>query len=172
MGLILILLPAVYALADAFAGGSLGQWAKRLDDKLPGRAAFWGALLGALVGFLTLGPWGAAMGLVWLIYRTPGWRGFGGSATPVGAKEVVGTLLRHMLALLALLPVYWAGKDVLTGGLYLLAYALGATALAIHYGNANRKAQQLGQPIDAGLNTKIELFRGALFGVAVALALG
>lgn len=164
-----LIVPA-YAVADAYAGGSLGAWAKKLDDKLPGRAAFWGALLGALVGFLTLGPWGAAMGLVWLIYRTPGWRVFGGSATPVGAKEVVGTLLRHMLALLALLPVYWAGKDVLTGALAFGGYAVIATLLAAIYGQANRKAQQAGEPIDPADNMRVEIARGLCFGVATIIA--
>lgn len=165
-----LLIPA-YAVADSWAGGSLGRAAKRLDEKLPGRAAFWGALLAAVVGFLTIGPWAAAVGLAWLIYRSPGWRVFGGSATPEGAAQIMGTLLRHAMALLALLPVYWAGRPILIGVIAFGAYALAATMLAVSYGAANRRARMAAEPIDPGLNTKVELIRGALFGGAVAASL-
>lgn len=166
----LLLVPA-YAVADAFAGGSLGGWAKRLDDKLPGRAAFWGALLVALVGLLAIGPWGAAIGLVWLIYRTPGWRIFGGSATPVGIDEIAGTLARHMIALLALVVVYWAKGPLAPAAMIFVAYAVFATILAAWYGQRKADAFHRGEPIREADNTTVEVFRGAAFGAAVAAVL-
>lgn len=170
MSATLFALVPLYALADSFAGGSLGSKAKALDEKLPGRAAFWGAVVCAVAGWLAGGPWCAAVALAWLIYRSPGWKVFGGSATPVGAKEIAGTFARHLLALLAVLPVYWAHKDVVMAAGWFGLFAVAATSLSVAYGELNREAGERGEPIDPGVNTKIELARGAAFGLAVALS--
>lgn len=165
------LLPVAYALADSFAGGSLGKAAKALDEKLPGRAAFWGALLCAGLGFLSAGVHGALMGLVWLIYRTIPWKVFGGSATPVGTREIAGTFARHLIAMLAVVVVFWAGKPVLPAALLFGWFALMATGLAIGYGQFNLGAQRRRVPIPKGVNTFVEIARGFCFGLAVAFSL-
>ena len=104
-----VLLAAVYAFADRFAGGG---W-PALDDKLPGRAAFWGAILGAAAGFVLIGPAGALMGLAWLIWRTPAWKLIpGSSATPRTPKEIAATFLRHAIPIPLSIPVaIWTGHD-------------------------------------------------------------
>lgn len=169
MSATLFALVPLYAVADSFAGGSLGSKAKALDERLPGRAAFWGALLCAGAGWLLAGVPGALMGLVWLIYRSPGWKVFGGSATPVGARAIAGTFARHLLAMLALPVVFWAGKSVALGAIAFMAYAISSTAVAIWYAERVEEAAERGEPIDPDDNRFLELFRGALFGLATAV---
>ena len=162
---------SVCALADSFAGGSLGKKAKALDEAIPGRAAFWGAVLIALVGVLAFGVWGAAMGLVWLIYRTPDWDIFGGSATPVTPKEIAGTLARHAIALLAAPVALFAGRSLIVAAVAFGLFAVAATLLAVAYSRANLHAQRVNEAIDPMKNRLVELSRGAAFGVAVAASL-
>jgi hypothetical protein len=166
--LAIAVLAVAYALADRFAGGG---WPE-LDKKLLGRAAFWGALVCAGLGFLMLGLGGALGGLAWLIYRTPGWRVFGGSATPVGAREIAGTFARHLIAApLVALVAYWAGHEPLKAAICMGAFAAVGTVLAVQYGAANEAAANAGQFINKRINERLELIRGAAFGVALALAI-
>lgn len=161
-------LALAYALADRFAGGG---WPE-LDKRLPGRSVFWAALVCAGLGYLMLGLGGALGGLAWFIYRTPGWKVFGGSATPVGRREVLGTLARHLIALpLVVGAAHFAGVAPLYPAVLMGAYAVVATALAVSYGRANAAAAGSWQSIDPALNNALELARGAAFGVALALAL-
>lgn len=168
---LLFLLPVAYGLADSFAGGSLGAKAKALDDKLPGRAAFWGALLCAGLGYLSAGVPGALMGLVWLIWRTPTWDVFGGDATPVGVKEIAGTFARHLIAMLGVVTAYWAHNDVVMSAMAFVAFAAGATFLACWYTGRNMDAAEAGEPIDPKDNRFLELCRGVLFGLAAVASL-
>jgi hypothetical protein len=166
----ILLIPA-YAVADAWAGGSLGAWAKRLDDKLPGRAAFWAGLLVALAtGALCAWP-AAFVGFIWWLYRIVPPKTLGGSATPVGGRQVRATLIRHLLPLVALAGVYWAGRDLSRALLGFIGYGLAATALAAWYGQRNEDAKDEGRPISLSDNRAVELARGGLFGLAVAVSL-
>lgn len=157
----LIALGVAYALADRFAGGG---W-PALDAKLPGRAAFWGALAASLVGFLIFGGVGALLGLAWLIYRTPGWKVFGGALNPAN-KEILGTFLRHAIAAPAVaLVAYWGGGNPALAAMGMIAYAAIATALARWY------ATQLEEGKDPGVYTYVELARGLMFGLLAGVAI-
>lgn len=164
----LIVLAIIYSLADRFAGGG---W-PALDDKLPGRGAFWGAVLGAGAGFLLCGPAGALLGLVWLVWRTPGWRVIpGASATPRTAKEVGATFVRHAIPILLAFPVaIWTGHDPARVASLMVVFALAATALAAMYGKLTAAPDADGEDA-AKANNLIELSRGAAFGLCAAVAL-
>lgn len=153
-----LLLVPLYAVADRFAGGG---W-PALDAKLPGRAAFWGALACAGAGYLLAGAYGALMGLAFLIWRTPGWDIFGGSMTPTTAKGYVGTFLRHLIAApCAAAAAYWTAGNPLLAGAAFGGFAGVAILLAAAYGARNASG-------DVGnMNAFIELARGAAFGAAV-----
>lgn len=156
-----------YALADRFAGGG---W-PALDAKLPGRAAFWGALACAGIGFAFAGLYGLLMGVTFLAWRTPGWDVIpGGSITPKDAKGYLGTFLRHLLipVILGVCVATWTRHDRLIVALSFAGFALGATLLAAWLGKEEAKAKEAGKPF-GDQNTFVELARGALFGLAVAI---
>lgn len=165
--LVLVPLVLVYAAADRFAGGG----APRLDAKLPGRAAFWGALVAALLGWFLLGRYGVLCAGAWLIWRTPAWDVFGGSMTPKTSGQIAGTFLRHFVLIVPLgaLAAYFTDRDPLTGAAPFAAFAVFATLLAVWYGRAEAKAIRNGEPI-GNQNVVVELLRGAAFGVAVVVA--
>lgn len=160
-------LAVAYGAADRFAGGG---WPE-LDDKLPGRSVFWAALVCAGLGWLVLGLAGALGAFGWFLYRTPGWRVFGGSATPVSSREIAGTFARHALIVpLVALAAYFSERGLKAPVFWMLAYAVGATLLAFQYGRENQAATEAGKPIDPSINAKLEKARGALFGLALAFA--
>ena len=160
-----VFLILVYALADRFAGGG---WPK-LDDKLPGRGAFWGALVGAGIGWLTLGVFGAVAGLAWLIWRTPAWAIFGGSMAPRTVPKLLGTVARHAIVIpLLALAAYWGGYDPLIAAVLAGVFAIGATALAVYLAFEVSVAEAKGVSLGSQ-NTHVELARGALFGSIVGL---
>lgn len=148
--MIWLLVPA-YALADRFAGGG---W-PALDDKLPGRAAFWAAIACAALGWLAAGLWGLLAALAWLIYRTPAWAIFGGRIDPRGARQIAGTFLRHAIAIPGLvLAAYFAGQPLIASAWCGLCFAIGATVLGA-------------SGLPRSHNDLVELARGALYGLAV-----
>lgn len=160
------LLIPLYALADRFAGGG---W-PALDARLPGRAAFWAALACAGIGFLLLGRFGALCALAWFIWRTPGWKVFGGSMAPRGAGEIVGLALRHLIATPCIvLAAYWSGGDLLFAAAAGVAFACVATALGVYLGSEVAQAGREGVPL-GNQNTVVELARGAAFGAAIGLS--
>lgn len=165
-------LALVYLFADSFAGGSMGEKLKALDKQIPGRAAFWGALLAAIVGRLTLGPAGALLALAWFAYRTPGWDLIGGqsSINPVGVGPAVATFIRHLLPIILVVPIaYWThGPSLPHAAAAVAVYAALATALGLYYGAWSQ--QHVGALYSAAsnrLNGVIEKLRGALYGLVV-----
>lgn len=164
---LLLLIPA-YAFADRFAGGG---WPD-LDDKLPGRGAFWGALLCAALGLLLAGPAGALFGLAWLIWRTPAWKLVpGSSATPRSAREIAATFIRHAIPIpLSLLIGTWTDHDAGRLATWMVLFALAATALAALY--AKRVDDPEADADDAtDANHFLETVRGAVFGLCVVMGL-
>lgn len=157
-----------YALADRYAGGG---W-PALDDKLPGRAAFWGGLAASGVGYALYSLPGALVALAWLIWRTPGWKVVpGASITPRGPKEFMATVVRHLIpAPLVAVVATWTGLDPLAAALPLLGFALVAAGLGAWYGAQVDAATKANRPI-GDQNVVVELARGAAFGAAVAAAL-
>lgn len=148
-----LLLAPAYGFADRFAGGG---W-PALDAKLPGRAAFWGALLAAAIGFWSLGPPGAAFALVWLAWRTPAWKLFpGSSATPHGTKEIAATFARHAIPIVGAFIVCKAFALPLLPALpAFVGFASVATALAAWYGGEVADARQHADDV-AVLNMDLE----------------
>jgi hypothetical protein len=163
-----VLLAIAYALADRFAGGGF----PKLDDKLPGRAAFWGAVLAAGVGFLVAGPAGALLGLVWLAWRTPAWKLVpGSSATPRTAKEVAATFVRHAIPIPLSVPVaIWTAHDPVRFAVFMGVFALLSTVLAAGYGKITADPDADAEDA-ADANNILELARGAAFGLCAAGAL-
>lgn len=155
-----LLLVLSYALADRWAGGGW-PW---LDDKLPGRALFWGALVCAVAGFLMVGIPGAALAVIWGAHRSLGLDMWGGAADAQTLRQALGVLARYLLLVpaIALLGL-WAGSEALWWGVAALAFALFATGLAMWYGSEVLKAVRRGEPI-GDQNTAVELIRGAAYG--------
>lgn len=164
-----ILLAVVYGFADRFAGG--GNPA--LDAKLPGRAAFWGAIAGALAGYILIGWPAVALAAVWLVWRTPKWALLkGASATPVGTSEIAATFVRHSIPIPGAFLIAQAfDLPVLPAVSAMAAFAAAATALAAWYGIRNQSAIEDGVAVDDDDNAFVEIARGAAFGIAAALAL-
>lgn len=166
----IIALALTYGFADRFAGGGLPA----LDARLPGRAAFWGAVLAAGVGYLLAGFPGMAFAGVWLAWRTPPWKIIpGASATPYGLAEVVATFARHAIPVLvgAFIVSKGLGVDMLPALATMGAFAFVSTALAAWYGDQTRYAARHGWGV-ADENAFLELARGAAYGAAVAVACG
>lgn len=160
------LLIPLYALADRFAGGG---W-PALDARLPGRGVFWAALVLAGAGWFLAGPFGAMSALAWFIWRTPAWGVFGGSMAAQTVRETVGILARHLIAVPVLaLAAYWSGLDVGIAALLGAAFAALATSFSAALGEGVRRAVAMGEPL-GNQNTSLELGRGALFGLAVAVS--
>lgn len=164
-----LVLSVIYALADRFAGGG----APKLDDDLPGRAAFWAAAAVCLVGFLFGGWFGAALGLAWFGWRTPAWKLVpGASTTPVGAHEILATFVRHLLAPAgALIAALLMHRHAVAVAVCYGLWAGFATLLAREYGRYKQRAAS-GQAVADDPNPLIELVRGAGFGLATVVALG
>jgi hypothetical protein len=188
MALTLILL---FALADRLAGGdyiaqlqaAIGREASAIQPRWLGvlvveianaRSTFWASIalsaLLALLGALTpFGPKLAVLALGFAAWRWEGWTVFGGQMDPKTQLQRFGLLERHMLALPAILPILiWlcAGHCVeagVFGAGALAAFAIWATLVGCVL------AAEEGQA--PGLNTAIELLRGAGLGLAVALTL-
>ncbi len=162
------LIVLAYALGDRFAGGG----APKLDDRLPGRGAFWAGVMCAVLGWLVFGWVASALALGWWLYRIIPPRAIGqSSATPNDKTAYFHTFIRHALPLL---PAFLVSKgwalDTLWVCMPFAVYAVAATALAAWYGAANAKAISEGRGIGKE-NVIVELARGAAFGLAVVVAL-
>lgn len=170
---LLFLLPVAYGLADSFAGGSLGAKAKALDDKLPGRGPFWAMLVLAGLGYLAAGFPASVVAVFWWGYRIVKPKQFGGSATPVTAREILGSVLLHSLSLAAMIGAIMAHRPLLQSLGFLVAYVFVAVGLAVMYGDHKKDAIAAGEAIEADdpFNTKVELARGAMFGAVIAWTL-
>ncbi len=159
-------LPLTYAFADRFAGGG---WPK-LDARLPGRAAFWGAVLCGVVGWFAAGLFGALLAAAWLIWRTPAWDIVpGASMTPKTDREILATFVRHLSVVpFTALAAFWAGLNLAPAFPFVI-FALAAALLAVWYGDAEADAIRDGVPI-GDENVYVETLRGAAFGVSAAAA--
>ena len=157
-------LPLTYAFADRFAGGG---WPK-LDARLPGRAAFWGAVLCGVVGWFAAGLFGALLAVAWLIWRTPAWDIVpGASMTPKTDREILATFVRHLSVVpFTALAAFWAGAN-LTLTIPFVGFAVAAAMLAAWYGDVERDAKRDGVPI-GDENVFVETLRGGAFGVSAA----
>lgn len=154
--LLLILSPALFALADRGIGGLLR------------RSFVVGTLIAAAAGLAYLGfHFLALLIVVWLVYRTIPWK-VGGSLTPRTTGQIIGSLFRHALPTVAVVGGnVWFGTSF-HAAIPLLTYAVVATVLSVSYARLvdNLAAKGLGENGDA--NDLQEIIRGALFGLAAA----
>lgn len=122
------------------------------------------AVLGA--GYVLAGWPFAALGAVWLVYRSLPFKG--GAGAPIDDDETKAAIVRH--ALIIPLPVFIAlgshGLPAMMCSLMVL-YAVAAIGLAVWYGHAVALAQENSLPIGAE-NVVVELARGAAFGAALS----
>ena len=102
--------------------------------------------------------------LAFLIWRTPGWKTFGGSLDPRTNKELFGTFLRHsVLASGYLLVAYFAGASIIATVGAIVSFGLCATLLARHL------AIRYDQGLDR--NYVVELYRGLVHGLLFSTAI-
>lgn len=94
------------------------------------------------------------IGIAFMIWRTPPWKIFGGSLDPK-PNELLGTFARHLLALIFVIPAYYAGVPIMTAVAGMTVFAIIATLL----GFVNNKIG----------NDKVEIARGALLGLILTL---
>lgn len=153
----LTLIP-LFAILDRWCGGGMGwRWTFR------GRPIYYVLPLIALAFFIS---WQLGVVLLsWCIWREPKWALFGGSLAPIGRKEILGTFYRHLL----ILPV-----ALVTVGLPLILQALVVMMLVIWAVYATGLAIMNRSSADRGFddNDKIELVRGAFFGLVAFVIMG
>jgi len=81
-----------------------------------------GAIGGAVVGYVAAGPSGAVLGPFWSLYRSLDFKR--GALVPITAKERVNAVLRHLLAMLVAIPIFFLG------GSWLVSLALARSLLS------------------------------------------
>jgi hypothetical protein len=160
------------AFADRSWGGGLSKWDKDGDGiKLAAVPAILGLLFA--VGFfgVYLGAWttlalpAGVLALGWGIYRSLPFKDGAGCPRP---NQRLSALLRHIAAFpIFLLTAAFRQQDgdvkaILTIG---VAYCLIAAAIAIGYGVVRDKREAAGRGVE-GVNTYVELVRGAAYGLA------
>jgi hypothetical protein len=153
----LTLIP-IFAILDRWCGGGMG-W----KSTFRGRPIYY---ILPLIPVAWLIDWRLGVILTgWCLWREPKWALFGGSLAPTGDKEILGTFYRHLL----ILPVGYATFKASTQAQWLaivllVLWAMIATALA----TVNRREADKG--FDE--NDKVELARGAVFGVVAFAIVG
>lgn len=158
---------AALAFSDAFTGGGFG-WNKLTVDHggpLHGRGSYYVALPLLALGYLAYGLAGLELMVIWLIYRSA----FGFPSDTITGKRLRATIIRHLLPIMGVIFVAAANHLSLLIVTPFVAYAAGATWLAVNYGAACDAAAAEARAAPS-LNPT-EAARGALFGVAVLAAL-
>lgn len=152
----LLLIP-LFAACDRVVGGA-GQRSRGMIAAVVG---------GGVFGYLAAGPALAACGLVWMVWRSLPFSG--GSAAPTTGGERLAAVVRHLPALLVLVPAYWAhAADLMALAVCMAGFVLVSAGLALFYGQALIKARAAGPPI-GDENQAVEILRGAAFGAALAV---
>jgi hypothetical protein len=153
----LLLIPA-FAILDRWCGGGMG-W----RSTFIGRPIYYVAALHPAAYLL---DWRLGVILTgWCLWRWPAWKLFGGSLAPRNRKEIEGTFYRHLL----IMPVSFATISASLQAQWfavvlLVLWAMHATCLA----TVNRREADKG--FDE--NDKVELARGAVFGVVAFAIMG
>lgn len=110
----------------------------------------------------------AVLSGTWLLYRNLPWS-WGGTTTPRTCLQMLGALARHSMPAAAAFGCFLLGwLSIWVAGAFLL-YALAATCLGVYYGLYTDAQRQFKLPEDPRVNARIELTRGGLFGLALAL---
>ena len=91
-----------------------------------------GALGGAVIGYLAVGLWGAILGPFWALYRSLDFKR--GALTPVDGRQRVNAVLRHALALLIAVPIFFLNGPWIVALVVMAVYAVVASLLAFDLG--------------------------------------
>lgn len=100
----------------------------------------------------------AAFPVAWMVWRTLPWGFLGGSINPA-PSAAFGTLARHAVSIVFLLPAYLAHVSLVLTAVYMLLFSTIATALAIW--NYFDKAHA---------NQTVETARGLVLGACLSIA--
>ena len=154
--------PFLYRWADR----TVGAGGEKVLGPLGGRSIGFlgGGVLGAGLGYLAAGPWGAAIGLFWAPYRSLDFQR--GAAVPINDRQRRNAYLRHILAILAAVPVWLLGGPWELTALAMAVYALRAYWLAEMLGRQLLWAQETNRPWDDEWNNRVERDRGFAYGLA------
>jgi hypothetical protein len=126
-----------------------------------------GALLGAAIGYVAVGLWGALLGPFWALYRSLDFKR--GALTPIDGRERVNAALRHALALLIAVPIFFLGGSWITALVVMAVYAVVASLLAFDLGDRLIACNRDGGAWNDEWNNGAERSRGTAYGVAFAV---
>ena len=126
-----------------------------------------GALIGAGIGYVAAGPAGAVLGPFWALYRSLDFKR--GALTPIDSRERVNAVLRHLLAMLVAVPIFFLGGPWITALVVMAVYAGAASLLAFDLGDRLIACNRDGGPWNDEWNNEAERIRGTAYGVAFAL---
>jgi hypothetical protein len=130
----------------------------------------WAIGVALLAGYLLDSYVGLATAVAFLAVRSLAFKQFGGSATPVNQREIVGLFIRYAIVVpMAVGIAVVAGNDPVKPVIAYGAWAACATFLGVWYGKVNAEAVADGKPIDPNANQFLEVARGAAFGLAAWL---
>lgn len=164
MGILLATI-ALFIFADRFSGGGF-FWDKLGHDgggPLRGRPVAYAFVLAALILFLLTKQWEAAtLAVGFAVWRWPGWKiNDKGGIDPKTSEDALWLFVRHLLAVVIVIPAHFALGWELNIGLFLVPvlFAAVATALGVLQGAGKIN------------NGATEMLRGAAFGAMVGYLL-
>jgi len=123
-----------------------------------------GAIGGAVVGYVAAGPSGAVLGPFWSLYRSLDFKR--GALVPITARERVNAVLRHLLAMLVAIPIFFLGGSWLVTSVVMAIYAGVASSLAFGLGEKLIECNRGAGPWNDEWNNEAERNRGTAYGVA------
>lgn len=121
---------------------------------------------GGVLGYLTLGPHFASVGLFWAAWRSIGF--FHNSLAPASYRDIGWTALRYSLQIPTAALAYWSGGIWECLLIWLVMSAAAGVMLRTYYGALVADARDAGEQLPGDMNATIELATGALFGFALA----
>jgi hypothetical protein len=165
MAIVALLAVPLYYWADR----RVGSGGPNVLGPLGGRSVGFlgGALGGALLGYVAAGPAGAVLGPFWAVYRSLNFKH--GALTPIDNKERVNAFLRHAIAMLVAVPIFFLGGHWVTALVAMVVYAGVASLLAFDLGDRLIECSRDGDPWNDEWNNEAERIRGTAYGVAFAV---
>lgn len=122
---------------------------------------------GGALGYLTIAPWFAIVGVLWAAWRSMGFAD--GQLDPSTTQAAVGTGLRYAVWIPSTsLLAYWSHGDWKHLALLMAIAALASLIMRLHFGNMTRMARAGGYQLHGDYNAVIERCTGAFFGAALA----
>lgn len=131
------------------------------------------AVIASVVLFFYADRWAAILPWAWFDMRSVAYEDTGGSLTPNNFSEYFGTLARFCLPTIVFVAyAMLAEKNWGTIGAFYAYTCVANTCVSAVHGAVAAKAREDGRQLPGDLNTFVELFHGATYGLAVAFAVG